>query len=132
MSFRSHGLKPDGRNAVIPSALIIQFRIRSLVGLLNQTRSEHMVQAAAERAWTETEATIRVVAHVAHDGVTMPFAVRERQQDVKHSWRQRGHRIGARGSGITLTLSATGWRSPTLLYQTVTRILGVIARGSRS
>jgi len=98
LGFRSHGLTPHGSNAIIPPALIIQFRIWSLVGLLNQTRSEHTVQAAVERAWTETEGTIRVVTHVAHDGVTMPFAIRERQQDVKHRWRQRQHRIGARTS----------------------------------
>jgi hypothetical protein len=107
LSFRSHGLKPYGRNAVIPSALIIQFRIWPLVGLLNQTRSEHTVQAAVERAWTETEGTIRVVTHVAHDGVTMPFAIRERQQDVKHRWRQRQHRIGARNSSHIANISVT-------------------------
>ena len=75
--------------AIVTPPLVIEFRIGTFIQLFDQTVTQHPLDGSVERAWTKTHFPFTALVNLAHDVVTMPFFVRERQQDVKHCRRQR-------------------------------------------
>jgi len=98
-------LDASGGKLIIDAPLIIHFGIDSPVTFPDQTRVEHPLERAVERAGAHTDFAIRIRFDLLHDSIAVTFSTRERQQYVEHGWSKGGFRIS--GCHTPMTISAT-------------------------
>ena len=84
----------EGGHAVVAPAFVIERGVGAFVGFLHQSRREHALQAAIERAGTELQCIVGLPRDVLHDAVAVPFLVGEGQQDMEDRRGKRKQFVG--------------------------------------
>jgi hypothetical protein len=87
--FSPHDPRSKIGDAIVPTPFVVHLWIRTLVAFVDEASGEHPSQAAVQRARPKLQGAVRVMRDLAHDRVTVTFAVSEDQQDVEHSGGQR-------------------------------------------
>src|SRR4051812_12785730 len=87
--FEAFGLRyrdavTEASQAIITAPFVVQLRIRTFLQLLDQTIVEHSLDGPVKRPRPKTHLSLAALVHLAHDLVTMPVLVRQRQEDMKH------------------------------------------------
>src|ERR1051325_1770334 len=77
------------RESIIAPARIVESRIRTLVGFLDQAVREQFLNGAVKRAWAKTDLTICRLSDLLHNRVAVPLRVAHGKQDVKCRGRER-------------------------------------------
>jgi len=83
LRFRANHALAEVGQAVVPSPLVIQSGVWTLIRLFYQSRRKHAFQTPIERARTE------VKHHSEHDAEAVTFFVGQSQQDVNYRRRER-------------------------------------------
>src|SRR5829696_10408699 len=73
------------RDPVVSAPLVLQRRVGTLVGLLDQAVSEHALDRTVQRARTKPGLPSCSPFDLAHDPVPVPPFIGKRQQNVQHS-----------------------------------------------
>ena len=87
---------PNGGDAVIAAALVVQFRRGALLGFDEQSLFEHALDGAVQRAGAQLELAVRARGHILNDGVAVPVLLGHGQQNVESRGRKRQERIRLR------------------------------------
>lgn len=74
---------------VVPAPLVIQRRVGSFFGLFDKALIEHPLDRPVQRPRTHPHRSAAQLGDVAHDGVAVLLAVRQRHDDVHDRRRQR-------------------------------------------
>ena len=92
--FRGGDAPPELRDAIEPPALVGSRR--SGGELLDEAFGQHALDGSVQRPGTHLHAARRPVGHLLHDGVPMPLAFTEGDEDVQERGRQRQQRLDFR------------------------------------
>ena len=82
-SFGAYGAAAGFGDAVVTAAFVVKCGVGAFVGLLNESRRQHSLQAAIKRAGAELKVAIGLTGDVLHDAVTVLFARDEGEQNVE-------------------------------------------------
>jgi len=83
LRFRANDKLAEAGHAIVPSPLVIQSGVRTLIRFFHQSRRKHAFQTPIERARTE------VKHHSEHDAEAVTFFVGQSQQDANYRRRKR-------------------------------------------
>ena len=84
----NHALAEVGQ-AVVPSPLVIQSGVWTLIRLFYQSRRKHAFQTTVKCAGTELKSVMGLPRDVEHDAEAVTFFVGQSQQDVNYRRRER-------------------------------------------
>ena len=81
--FTGAGAGAVGRDPVVATTLVVELRVGTLGGLLDEAVGEHALDRAVEGPGAHADGAVGELFDAAHDGVAVLFAVTEREQDVE-------------------------------------------------
>src|SRR4029453_4042568 len=97
-------LAAEGGEAVVPSPLVVQMRIRALVRLFDEALREHLADRPVQHTRAECELPVGPPRNLAFQRIAMALPFAQAQQDVEH---RRGERQEVFGSWFLFRHTST-------------------------
>lgn len=77
------------RHPIVPATLVVVFRAPAMRRVFDESGGEHALDRAVERPWSRTDFAAGRFLDLLGNGVPMPLAVSEREEDVEDDRRER-------------------------------------------